>query len=160
RLFEETLEGDYSGWEIYTDAGFGLAFMYPVNCGVVDSSDTSVEIEGKLDEEGNHWPVFRVEYHDSELYHPPEGADLRSWLGENDPVLSRELGSEFMRFGDPVTIAGFLADHVIFRSYQAVDQDLYYFVRGDQLYRITLFHVGRREDWDLYNKFLSSFTFF
>jgi hypothetical protein len=37
--------------------------------------------------------------------------------------------------------------------------DEYYFIRGDQLYNITILHTADKEDWDLYNLFLDSFSF-
>jgi len=37
--------------------------------------------------------------------------------------------------------------------------DQYYFIRDGQLFTISILHTGSQEDWELYNKFLESFTF-
>jgi hypothetical protein len=37
--------------------------------------------------------------------------------------------------------------------------DEYYFIKGDHLFRISMLHTDGQQDWDLYKKFLQSFTF-
>jgi hypothetical protein len=37
--------------------------------------------------------------------------------------------------------------------------DEYYFIQGDQLFRISILHAGGREDRELYDRFVQSVTF-
>lgn len=37
--------------------------------------------------------------------------------------------------------------------------DQYYLIHGEQLFMIGILHAGGREDWELYEKFLESFSF-
>jgi hypothetical protein len=57
-------------------------------------------------------------------------------------------------------IAGTTALHTRFsRSRQSYASDSYYFARSGQLYTIVILHTGDKEDWTLYNRFLTSFQF-
>ncbi|MCK4959841.1 MAG: hypothetical protein KAT00_10580, partial [Planctomycetes bacterium] len=50
--------------------------------------------------------------------------------------------------------------HLIYNeSPQAYGSDHYYFIKGEQLFRIQILHAGGRQDWDLYQRFLRSFAF-
>jgi hypothetical protein len=58
-----------------------------------------------------------------------------------------------------VEIAGLPADHLIHAAgpgWYASDE--YYFINDDQLFHIMILYTGDQEDWELYNKFLQSFT--
>ena len=44
------------------------------------------------------------------------------------------------------------------RSPQAYAHDEYIFIEEGQLYRIMILHTGDKQDWDLYSRFLDSFT--
>ena len=44
-------------------------------------------------------------------------------------------------------------------SSMAYGYDEFFFIKGDQLFRILILHTGGQEDWDLYNAFLESFVF-
>jgi hypothetical protein len=62
--------------------------------------------------------------------------------------------------GPAVTIAGLPTVHLVYESgpgWEASDE--YFFIRDEQLFRILILHSGGRQDWDLYNQFLHSFTF-
>jgi hypothetical protein len=58
-----------------------------------------------------------------------------------------------------IEIAGSPAVHLITKEAPgAYAYDEYYFIKGEQLFRILIVHCGNG-DWDLYDRFLSSFIF-
>lgn len=144
-------EATYAGWKVYTSAKFGYAVRYPADCTVMGSNlDRSVEFVGPL-VNNEHWPWLTISHTDCDFCHPPADADVRQWLA--DVGVSGQVGSE-------VQIAGLPTVHFVHEgSPQSYASDEYYFIKDDQLFFISILHAGRKQDWDLYDKFLRSFTF-
>lgn len=142
-------EAGYEGWKPYLNEELGYALWYPGDCAVMGSEpDRSVEFVGPLVDD-EHWPVLMVAHPNLDFYRPSAGADVRQWFADRD-----------MSYDDIVEIAGLPAVHRAYPgSPQAYAQDEYYFIHGDQLFSIVIIHAGRRQDWDLYDKFLQSFQF-
>lgn len=151
-LTETAAEDEYVGWKTYTSEKFGYTLKYPGDAEVMGPNlDESVQFVGPIVND-EHWPWFFVEHYDSDFYHPPSGTDVHQWIADSD-VSYDEIGPE-------VEIAGLSTVHLIYNeSPQAYASDDYYFIRGDQLFHITILHAGGQQDWDLYNKFLQGFTF-
>lgn len=142
-----TEEEGYEGWQAYASAKFGYVLRYPGESTVMGTNlDDAVQFAGQ------EWPVLSVSHHDSEFYHPPAGTDLQEWISDrvqsydeiDTDVEIAELPTVHLRTGASPEAYGF---------------DEYYFRRDDQLFRIMILHTGGQEDWDLYDKFLRSFTF-
>ncbi|MBL7065096.1 MAG: PT domain-containing protein [Anaerolineae bacterium] len=140
-------EEGYKGWNTYMSERFGYALRYPGECTVMGSNlDDAVQFAGQ------QWPVLTVRHYDSDFYHPPAGADVRQWIADRDMTYDEiDLEAE---------IAGLPMVHLIYEEGPGWDaSDEYYFIRGDQLFSILILHTGGQQDWELYNKFLQSFTF-
>jgi len=139
----------YEGWNAYTSAKFGYTLRYPGECTVMGSNlDQSVQFA----DVNKYWPVLTVRHYDSDFYHPPAGTDVRQWIADRD-VPYDEIDPE-------AEIAGLPAVHLMYEEgpgWNASDE--YYFIQGDQLFSILILHADGQQDWDLYNKFLKSFTF-
>jgi putative hemolysin len=150
------------GCLLYQDAALGYSFHYPADATIewADEPLRSLTITGPLVAE-NNWPLIGVSHPaDRPEYRPPEGADLAAWLSENRLLAAdaQEPAAE-ARQADTV-IAGTLAIHTRFeRSPQSFAYDKYFFARAGQLYQIVILHTGDKEDWEVYDHFLQSFTF-
>jgi hypothetical protein len=140
-------QAGYEEWKPYLNVKFGYALWYPGECTVMGSNfDDAVQFAGR------EWPVLTVSHYDSDFYHPPAGTDLVLWV--TDHVLSYdEIDTE-------VEIAGLPAVHLRQEGGQGgLGSDEYYFIRGEQLFRVMIPHTGGQEDWELYDKFLQGITF-
>jgi hypothetical protein len=148
----EVVEYDYEGWETYTSEKFGYTLRYPAECAVMGADpDASVQFVGPVvgDE---HWPWFFVDHYDSDFYRPPAGTDVDQWIADS--------GMPYEEIGPEVKVAGLPTVHTVYKGGPgAYDSDDYYFIRGDQLFRISILHAGGKQDWELYDQFLRSFTF-
>lgn len=146
-VMEAPAAGDeYEGWKPYLNERFGYALMYPSECRVMGTNlDDAVQFAGQ------EWPVLTVRHYDSDFYHPPAGTDVRQWIADRDMTYDEiDLEAE---------IAGLPMVHLIHEEGPGWDaSDEYYFIRGDQLFSILILHTGGQQDWELYNKFLQSFT--
>jgi hypothetical protein len=92
-----------------------------------------------------------VTHDDSDFYHPPTGTDLQQWITNWD--------IDYDKMNTDIEIAGLPTVHLVTKEATgAYAYDEYYFVKGEQLFRILIVHCGK-QDWDLYNTFLSSFVF-
>jgi hypothetical protein len=142
-------EAGYEGWKPYLNEQFGYALWYPGDCTVMGAEpDKSVEFLGPLVDD-EHWPVLTVAHPNLDFYRPPAGADVIQWFADWS-----------MTYNEVVEIAGLPAIHRVHTgSPQSYAHDEYYFIRGDQLFSIVIIHAGRRQDWELYDKFLQGFTF-
>lgn len=148
---ESPVEDEYEGWETYTSEKFGYTLKYPGDAEIMGADlDESVQFVGPL-VDNEHWPWLFVQHVDADFYHPPQGTDLYQWITDSLPY--GEIGPEF-------EVAGLPTVHLVDeRSPQAYAADRYCFIKDDQLFIIVLLHAGDQEDWDLYDKFLKSFTF-
>lgn len=138
-------------WLTYTNKTFNYSFKYPSDCKINETSFISVNGP----KTANDWPHFEIYHFDSEFYHPPAGTDVYEWITQKSKVTYDET--------DPskdIKIAGLPAIHLKnHKSLQAEASDYYFFIKGEQLFGIQIIQVSDKEDWDLYNKFLASFTF-
>jgi len=139
-------------WSTYTNKTFNFSVQYPSNCAVKENNFET--ISGPL-AENHHWPWFEIYHFDSDFYHPSAGTDVYQWLTEESKLTYDEV--------DPnrdLKIAGLPAIHLKnHQSPQTDASDFYFFIKGTQLFGIQIVQVNGQEDWDLYNKFLNSFTF-
>lgn len=149
---EAPAEDEYERWNTYTSEKFGYTLKYPGDATVMGSDlDESVQFVGPLSDD-EHWPWLEVGHLDSDFYHPPTGTDVHQWIADSD-ISYDEIGPE-------VEVAGLSTVHLItYKSPMAYANDDYYFIKGDQLFCIMILHTGGQQDWELYNKFLRSFTF-
>ena len=143
--------GNSTDWKTYTNQQFGYSFQYPGDAEIQsEDPNRAVQVIGPL-VNNEWWPVFFVAHPDTEFFRPPAGVDLQKWLSDKG-MLRGEVKSS-------VQIAGLPAVHLRSeRSPQSYGADRYYFARDGQLFEITILHAGK-EDWELYNRFLSSLTF-
>jgi hypothetical protein len=139
-------------WSTYTNKTFNYSVQYPSDCKVTETNFET--ISGPL-AENHHWPWFEIYHFDSAFYHPPAGADVYDYIANNSLKTFDEI--------DPnknIKISGLPAIHVMQnKSSQADASDYYYFIKDNQLFSIQIIQIEGKEDWDLYNKFLNSFTF-
>jgi hypothetical protein len=138
------------GWRIYRNETLGYSFQYPAEAEIITADDPLQTLTilgpGMGDE---FWGISHP--NNREEYRPPEGVDLSQWLTDHNLVGEKRL--------DNVQIAGTTAIHFRHeRSPQSYADDRYYFARGGQLYLVLIGH-GEVEDWELDNRFLSSFQF-
>ena len=147
----ESLLVDEDEWQPYYSKKFGYAFHFPGECAIVSQNlDEALQVSTATTT-GEGWPCLSVTHYDSDFYHPPAGTDLQQWLIDWK-IHHDEMGTD-------VEIAGLPAVHLRIKETKgAYAYDEYYFVKGEQLFRILIVHCGE-QDWDLYNRFLSSFIF-
>ncbi|MGE5141294.1 MAG: DUF333 domain-containing protein, partial [Rudaea sp.] len=148
------------GWKIYRDAKLGYSFHYPADATISTADDpqhTLTITGGKAEDE--YWPNIYVGHPtDREDYLPPAGVDLEKWLTEHNLLMT---GGKLGEVRQPDTeIAGTRAIHTrLARSPQTYAYDKYYFAHSQQLYSVVILHVGDKENWNVYNHFLSSIQF-
>jgi putative hemolysin len=143
------------GWAVYTHSTPGYSFSYPEGSTFVstDTASYTMVVGPFVLENGEHWPWFNINHPGEADYHPPADVDLQAWLAESSRLPGKVMGTR--------VIAGETAVHTRFddpRGPQAYDDDRFYFVHDGQLYEITIMHTGK-EDWDVYDQFLDSFSF-
>ncbi len=142
----------YEGWKTYTSEMFGYGLQYPGGATVMGANlDDLVQFAGSA-AGGEHWPVLTVEHLDTPFFRPPAGADVADWV--------LDFGWYHDEIGPVGDIAGVPAVHLKTNaSSMAYGQDEFFFIKGDQLFRILILHTDGQEDWGLYNAFLESFFF-
>ena len=138
------------GWRIYRNEALGYSFHYPAEAEILTADDPLQSLTVSGPGMGNEtWVISHPS--DREEYRPPEGVDLFQWLTDHHLVGEKRL--------DDVQIAGTTAIHFRHeRSPQSYADDRYFFARGGQLHLVLIGH-GDVEDWELNNRFLSSFQF-
>ena len=146
-VMEAPAEEGLEGWKPYLNEQFGYAVWYPGECRVMGSN-----LNDAVSFAARDWPVLSVSHFPSEFYNPPGGTDLQQWVIDHVPSYDEiDPGAE---------IGGLPAVHLRTEaSTQADGYDEYYVIKDGHLLRIMILHTGRREDWDLYDKFLGSFSF-
>ena len=142
------------GWQLYQDSALGYSFEYPPDCLVeeVEGSPGSLAVSGSSPD-NEFWPQFMINAPaDRQDFNPPEDAILEEWLASHNLMPDDRQAD--------TSIAGTTAIHLRHeRSPQSYAFDRYYLAHAGQLYEIVIGHVGDHEDWELYNRFLESFTF-
>lgn len=140
---------DEVNWRVFTNSSHGYSVNYPGICNVSGDIENNVEFTGPL-EDNEWWPKISINHNSSAFYRPPVGTDVKEWV------------AKFSGFknGEDITIAGLPTVHFVQeRSPQSYAADYFYFIKGNQLYQITILHTGDKKDLPLYNKFLNSFAF-
>ena len=151
---EPTEQQPAGGWQLYRNDELGYRFEYPPDTviQVADNPLNSLTISG-IDSASEFWPQITISHPaNREDFRPPDGTSLEEWLAARS-LLPDERQPD-------TTIAGTTAIHVRHeRSPQSYAFDRYYFAHAGQLYEVLIGHVGDRQDWPVYNRFLQSFTF-
>jgi hypothetical protein len=137
-------------WRTYTNDIHGYSVQYPGICNVLAiDPDGRVQFDGPLQGE-DHWPSIVITHYDSQYYRPAVGADINEWVKQFPGFIK----------GDAISVAGLPTVHFVQdKTSRAHAGDYYYFIKGDQLYNLSILHTGDRVDWDLYNQILNSFVF-
>ena len=143
------------GWKIYCNSELGYTFHYPVDASHEVDPDHPLDGVSFFGPESNgeRWPWIEIRHPQGKAeFTPPADVDLQQWLADHYLLGAPQRVN--------VPISGIRAIHLRFdRSQQSYAFDRFYFARAGQLYMILIAHTGDREDWDLYNHFLESFTF-
>ena len=147
-VMEASTGEGYEGWKPYLNADFGYAVWYPGEYTVMGNNPNE---DVTFSPQGRSGSRFIVLHYDSDFFHPPAGVDLQQWLTDH---------TSYDAIDTEVEIAGLPAVHLSNEAGPGWSvSDEYYFIKGDHLYRIYILPDGDQQDWDLYNKFLQSFTF-
>jgi len=146
---------DYKGWRNYTSQKYGYTVKYPGDCKLVAlNANEMVEFLGPevtCNQQGERWPRLAISHYLSSFYHPPAGTNVWQWT-------NKLVGS---KAGQEVSLAGLPTVHLVQeRTAQGYAADYYYFIKGEQLFQISILHTADQKDPLLYDKFLSSFRFF
>jgi len=137
-------------WNTYTNSLLGYSVEYPTIVNIMGNNlDQRVEFTGPLSD-NDWWPMITISHYSNSFYRPSAGVSVAEWVKPFPGYKSSEN----------ITIAGLDAVHYAqARSPQAWATDYYYFIKDGQLYNITIIHSNDKQDWQLYNKILDSFTF-
>ncbi|RJQ34017.1 hypothetical protein C4566_02720 [Candidatus Parcubacteria bacterium] len=141
---------DQITWRDYKNEDLGYSLSYPGICNVV-----STNVNDRIDficnwQDDGTWPRFIITHHDSDFYHPTPNVSVVEWV-EKHPELD---------LGAAIKIAGLETVHFVQKKNSQTDAaDYYYFIKDGQLYEIIIMSVSGHEDKQLYDKFLSSFSF-
>lgn len=137
-------------FKVYENKELNYTVTYPDIANIVgDDLASRVEFFGALQGD-DWWPKFSISHYNSAFYHPPKGTVVKDWV---------KMFPDY-KLGEERNIGGEKALHFIQeKSKEFNGYDYYYFIKGTQLYQITIVHTSGHEDWPLYNKFLDSFKF-
>ena len=137
-------------WRGYENDVYGYTVEYPSICNVLSSDQSQgVQFSGPL-RDNEHWPMISISHYNSQYYKPAVGTDVYQWV-KQFPGFTK---------GEDVTMAGLPTVHFVqARTPHAYAGDYYYFIKGDQLFNISILHTADKVDWNLYNQFLNSFAF-
>ena len=145
-VMEASAGEGYEGWKPYLNTDFGYAVWYPGEYTVMGNNPNESVVFDAQDR-----PVFMVLHYDSDFYHPPAGVDLQQWLSDH---------TSYDAIDTEVEIAGLPAVHLSNEAGPGWGvEDMFYFIKNDHLFQISILPAGDQQDWDLNNKFLQSFTF-
>lgn len=151
----EKAKHNYKGWRTYTSQKYGYTVKYPRDCKIVAlNANEMVEFLGPevtYNQQGERWPRLAISHYLSSFYHPSAGTDVWQWTNK---LVGYKAGQE-------VSLAGLSTVHLVQeRTAQGYAADYYYFIKGEQLFQITILHSADQKDPLLYEKFLNSFRFF
>jgi hypothetical protein len=138
----------YEGWKPYLNTDFGYAVWYPGEYTVMGNNPNE---DVTFSPQGRSGSRFIVLHYDSDFFHPPAGVDLQQWLTDH---------TSYDAIDTEVEIAGLPAVHLSNEAGPGWGvEDMFYFIKDDHLFQISILPAGDQQDWDLNNKFLQSFTF-
>jgi len=137
-------------WKTYNNNLLAYSIAYPTISNVMGNDlDQHVEFTGPLSN-NEWWPRISVSHYSNTFYRPDSEASVAEWV---------KVSPEY-KLGSEISIAGLETIHYIQeKTPQAWAADYYYFIKDNQLYNITIIHANDKQDWDLYNKVLESFSF-
>lgn len=137
-------------WKTYSNNMLGYSLQYPTIVNIMgDDLDEHVEFVGPLSD-NEWWPQVSVSHYSSSFYRPEADVSVAEWV---KPFPEYTVGEE-------IDIAALDTVHYVqAKTPQAWAADHYYFIKDNQLYNITIIHSNDKQDWDLYDKMLNSFSF-
>jgi len=164
-------------WNTYKNEKHGYSFMYPTDCfyGPMPSdckgkppeerraeclcfldgeNPDNVFIQAFLgDGEKPSLAAFTVSHHDSDVFNPPPGTDLASWINENFSGKLENIPEEpNMDLGGAPAVRLYSPPSPLAPSYEDI-----WFFQNDVLLRINLLDVDREINRELYDQILSTF---
>jgi len=166
-------------WNTYKNEKHGYSFMYPTDCfyGRMPSdckgkppeerraeclcfldgeNPDNVFIQAFLgDGEKPSLAAFTVSHHDSDVFNPPPGTDLASWINENYSEMFEDIPEE-----PNMDIGGVPAVRILSpQSPMAPSYEDIWFFQNDILFRINILDVDNESNRELYDQILSTFSF-
>lgn len=138
-------------WKTYHNNLLGYSLDYPTILDIRgEDLDQHVELTGPL-YQNEWWPRIEISHYSSSFYRPTgEDIEVSEWVR---PFPEYTLLEDY-------TIADLDAIHYVqSKTPQAWGADYFFFIKDNQLYRISIIHSNDRQDWDIYNKILESFMF-
>lgn len=165
-------------WPVYANEVFGYSFKYPSECffGPMPAdckqsppeerapeclcfldAENPLEVYlqafvGDPDEELRLAP-FHVVHYDSWAFNPPVGVDLIAWLNDQWSYMSEYIPAEPNAIIDEIPVVWVSVPE----SPMTPSSDEIYFIRNDQLVRITMLQMDQNRE--LYEQILSTFQF-
>ncbi len=164
-------------WNSYTNEKYGYSFKYPKNClyGPL-SGDCKQSLPEERPEEclcylnaenpdevslgtfTGEKPIlsgasFTVSHHSTDMYNPPDNADLIEWLKEK--FITLDIPNEAN-----IEIDGVLGAKIyIPQSPMAFSYEEIFFIKDNKLFDINMIDVDNENNRELYDKILSTFKF-
>jgi len=164
-------------WNIYKNERPGYSFMYPTDCfyGPMPSDCKEKPPEERraeclcfLDAENSDnvflqaflgngdqlsLAAFTVSHHDSDVFNPPPGTDLASWINVNYSEMFEDIPEEpNMDIGGAPAVRLYSPPSTMAGSYEDI-----WFFQNDILLRLNLLDVDREINRELYDQILSTF---
>ena len=139
----------YEGWLAYQNATHTYTLWHPEDWTMLGTNlDESVTFQGPLIDD-EVWPVVTISHPNTPLYRPPPGMDLQAWYE-----------AKGVHYDSPAVLAGLPALRTSHPGGAgSYGSDQFALIRGEQLLTVGFLHTGGREDWALYDKLLTSFSF-
>jgi len=147
---EEPIVFEDLEWKKYNNKILGYSIDYPTIVNIMGNNlDQRVEFTGPLSN-NEWWPNISISHYSNDFYRPADDVDVVDWV---------KPFPEY-RIGEDISIAGLKTVHYVQdKTPQAWAADYYYFINDNQLYNIIITHTNDKQDWQLYNRILDSFSF-
>jgi len=168
-----------SDWNNYKNEKYGYSFKYPKDCFygrmpsdckgkppeerraeclcfLDGSNPDNVFLQAFLgDGEKLSLATFTVSHHDSEVFNPPPGTDLTSWIYENYSEMFEDIPEEpNMDIGGVPAVRLYSPQSPMAPSYEDI-----WFFHNDILFQINLLDVDHEINRELYDQIFSTFRF-